>query len=425
MNAFSSSQPDRQQAVFFLSDIIGAKVYHRSKKIGKLTDIVIIEQEKIPEVTHLVVKRPFGYKSLLVPWGKVSEFGGAGISIDVDSIVPYEEDPAETQVLLRDHVLDKKVIDLDDNEIDVVYDIKLVMRGGRLYATDVDFSRYGFLKRIGLKFLANLIYSLAEIFRKETLSWAYVQHLPESIGSFRGNIKLKILKETLPEIHPVDLADILEELEENQRLAIFNELDTEHASDTLEEMEPRVQRSLISSLENERVADLIDEMTPAQAADVLSILPSEEAEKILDLMEHEETDKIESLLEEQDDTISNLATVQYISMRSDATVSETIDNFRRVAPDKDVVTYVYVVDEENRLLGVVAIQELLMAGTEDRLGDIMATQVIRLHPEDKITEAREAFARYGFRALPVTNEESTIVGVVPYRDIMNLEHRFA
>ncbi|MEA5114241.1 MAG: CBS domain-containing protein [Geobacteraceae bacterium] len=425
MNTFSSNQPDLQQAVFFLSDIIGAKVFFRGKKIGKLNDIAIIEQEKIPEVTYLVIKRPFGYKTLLVPWEKVTEFGGAGIGIDVDSIEAFEEEPSESQVLLRDHILDKKVIDMDDNEIDVVYDIKLVMRGGKIYVTDVDFSRYGFLKRIGLKPLANLIYSLAEIFRKETLSWAYVQHLPESISSFRGNIKLKILKDKLPEIHPVDLADILEELDERQRLAIFSELDTEHASDTLEEIEPRVQRSLIASLDKERVADLIDEMTPAQAADVLSILPSEEADQILDLMEHEETDKIESLLEEQDDTIANLATVQFISFRPEAAVDEAIAEYRRIAPEKDVVTYVYIVGEEDRLLGVVAVQELLMAGAGDRLEGIMTTQIIRLHPEDKIKEAAASFARYGFRALPVTNEDDFIVGVVLYRDIMNLEHKFA
>jgi CBS domain-containing protein/sporulation protein YlmC with PRC-barrel domain len=414
-----------QEAVFFLSDIIGSKVFIKGKKVGKLNDIAIIEQDRIPEVTHLVVKRPFGYKSLLVPWEKVTEFHKGGIAVGIESVDECEGDPEESQVLLRDHILDKRVIDMDDKEIDVVYDIKMALRGGRLFATDVDFSRYGFLKRIGLKPVANIIYSLAEIFKKETLSWAYVQHLPESISSFRGDVKLKILKEALPEIHPVDLADILEELDEGQRLAIFSELDTEHASDTLEEIEPRVQRSLISSMDKERVADLIDEMTPAQAADVLSVLPSEDAETILDLMEHEETGKIESLLEEQDDTISNLATAQFISFRPDTMVDTVMAEYRRIAPDKDVLTYIYVVDEENRLLGVIAVQELLMAGAGDRLEDIMTTQVIPLHPDDKISEAAAAFSRYGFRALPVTDETGIIKGVVLYRDIMNLEHRFA
>ena len=112
-----------------------------------------------------------------------------------------------------------------------------------------------------------------------------MQQLPADIGSFNGNVKLNVLKEKLPDIHPVDLADILEELEHEQRMAIFNQLDTEHASDTLEEVEPRVQRDLVSSLTIERVTELVNEMTPAQAADLLAELPASESDAILDKIE--------------------------------------------------------------------------------------------------------------------------------------------
>ena len=87
----------------------------------------------------------------------------------------FEREPEETQILLKDHILDKKVIDMDDNEIDVVYDVKLVLRNGKLYVTDVDFSKYGLLKRLGLRYLPKRIYGLADFFKKETLSWSYVQ----------------------------------------------------------------------------------------------------------------------------------------------------------------------------------------------------------------------------------------------------------
>ena len=97
--------------------------------------------------------------------------------------------------------------------------------------------------------------------------------MPHDIGRFEGNVKLNLLKEKLPQIHPVDLADILEELDHDHRVAIFNQLETEHASDTLQEVEPRVQRKLVSSLPIERVAEIVNEMTPAQAADILAALP--------------------------------------------------------------------------------------------------------------------------------------------------------
>ncbi|HEX9078256.1 MAG TPA: CBS domain-containing protein [Desulfuromonadaceae bacterium] len=407
---------------YFLSDLIGAKVMVQGKKVGKLDDLLIREHEKIPEVTHLIVTRPFGHKSLLVPFERVSELGHDKAVLGIPDITPFEGEPEETQVLLKDHILDKKVIDLDGNEIDIVYDVKLVLRNGRLFATDVDFSRYGLLKRLGLRYVAKFAYHLAEMFKKETLSWAYVQPLPEKIGSFKGNVKLNILKEALPDIHPIDLADILEELSEEQRLAIFNELDTEQASDTLEEIEPRVQRSLISSMDKERVADLIDEMTPAQAADVLSALSTEEADQILDLMEHTEAGKIESLLERQDATIVNLTTKHFIRMLPDMTADLIIAAFRKFAEDADVLDYIYVVDHDEKLQGVVSLPDLLMAKPESHLKDIMVTQVISLEETDTIDDAKEKFARYRFDALPVTSPEDVIKGVVTYRDIMGLDH---
>ncbi len=422
--AIVKEKQDQMETFYFLSDIIGVKVYLRGKKIGKLQDVVIQEHEKIPEVTHFVVHRPFGHKPLLVPWEKVKELSRRNIVMDIEDMGKYEGEPEESQVLLRDNVLDKKVIDMDDNEIDVVYDIKMVARGGKLYVTDVDFSRYALLKRLGLKPVAKML-SDQGLLKKETLSWAYVQPLPENIGRFKGHVKLNIIKEKLSEIHPVDLADILEELGQEQSLAIFEELDIDHASDTLEEIEPRVQRALISSMDKERVADLIDEMTPAQAADVLSVLPAQDADEIMKLMEHEESGKIEALLESQDETIANLTSSSFIKFKPGDIVSDVIDAYRSIAPDKDFNTYIYVVDSDEKLLGVVNLQELLTAPVGSRLEEIMTTQVISLNPGDTIAEASSKLLRYGFRGLPVTNEEDLIVGVVPYRDVINLEHRFA
>ncbi|MGA2192711.1 MAG: CBS domain-containing protein [Nitrospirota bacterium] len=421
MNTILTNKQDRSESIYFLSDIVGTKVFLHDQKIGKLQDVIIREHEKLPEVTHFIVGRPFGRKPLLVPWDKVAEINRHEVIISGEDAAIYEGEPAPSQVLLRDHILDKKVIDMDDNEIDVVYDIKLVVRNGKMYVTDVDFSGYALLKRLGLKPIAKVLFDHG-VLKKDTLSWAYVQHLPEDIGRFRGAVKLKVLKDKLSDIDPVDLADILEELDNEQRLAIFQELDTEHASDTLEEIEPRVQRTLISSMDKGRVADLIDEMTPAQAADVLSVLPAQEKDEILKLMEHEEAEKIESLLDKQDDTIANMTTAGFIKLGPEETVDDAIKAYRLMAPDADVTTYIYVVDPEDRLLGVVNLQELLIAKLQQRLEEVMSTQVISLGLNDTIDEAEDKFLRYGFRALPVAGEDDVIVGVVPYRDIMNLKH---
>jgi magnesium transporter len=423
MNTAIDKKQEQIEAVYFLSDIIGRKVFNNDGKIGKLRDIAIREDEKLPKVTHFIVHRPFGHKPLLIPWERVVGINPRGIVVDIESLEQYEGEPAESQVLLNDHVLDKKVLDMDDNEIDIVYDVKLVLRNKVLYVTDVDFSRYALLKRLGLKPLLKLLRN-SDLVKKETLSWSYVQPLPENIGRFKGNVKLNVLKEKLPEIHPVDLADILEELSEEQRLAIFNELDTEHASDTLEEIEPRVQRELISCIKKERAAELINDMTPAQAADILAILPGSEADDILKLIDKENVQKIQYMLDKQEEKIINFSTSHFIKLPPHMRASQVLLQFREIASDKDEIMYLYVVDEKDALLGLVDLKEVLKAKADEKLEDIMITSVISLNPENTLIEASKMFSRYSFRAIPITDDHDVILGVVPYRDIMNLKHRF-
>lgn len=419
-----SENNNLKESSFFLSDIIGKKVFWKNKKIGKLSDIVVFETEKIPEATHILVSRAFGYQSLLIPWKNVIKFDINDIRIDITGTEKYEIEPRESQVLLKDHILDKKILDTDDNEIEVVYDIKLVVKNKKLYVTEVDSSKYGLLKRIGLNFIANFIYSLANKIKTDTISWAYVQPLPETLTSFEGNVKLKVLKEKLPEIHPVDLADILEELDPEQRLAIFNELDTEQASDTLEEIEPRVQRDLIASIEKEKAAELINDMTPGQAADILAILPSIDAEDILNLIDQESRGKIEYLLEKHDENILNFATSHFFKFNPDTTVSDALREIHTTAKDKDVIMYLYIANGEDKMIGVVDIRELLQEEPQDRLESIMTAHVISLNPDSTLMDASRMFSRYLFRAIPVTDENDRIQGVIPYKDIMTLKHRF-
>jgi len=410
---------------YMLSDLTGLRAMINGKKIGTLDDIIVTDAPKLPEVTHVRITRPFGYPALIVPWNHVGDISGRNIALNIVDTKPFEGAPVPGQVCLKDHLLDKKVLDCNDDEVEIVYDIKLAARNGKLFVTDVDCSRAAFLRRIGLKRIANFIRSLAATIKDETIPWSYVQQLPEDIGAFRGNVKLNVLKDKLPEIHPVDLADILEELDHDERIALFSQLDTEHASDTLEEVEPRVQRDLVASLTKARAAELINDMTPAQAADFMAVLPASEADAILELVEPDEARKVRNLLEHHEDKISDFATKHFISFPADIEIRQVLNKYRSIAKSADVVVYVYVVGEGNKLLGVMDIKGLLRADPSERLADQMKTNVVTLTAESTIKEAAKLFARYNFRAIPVVDDREAIIGVIPYRDIMELKHQFA
>jgi magnesium transporter len=335
---------------FLLSDLIGLKATVDGKRVGKLSDVVVTEANKIPEVTDFLISRPFGYKPLMIPWARIGKIDEDFVALDIEAVEPFEGEPKPGELCLKDHLLDKKVLDCDDDEVEVVYDIKLALRGGKLYVTDVDCSRAAFLRRIGLGGVANFVQGIAARIKDETIPWTYVQPLPEDVGSFKGAVKLNVLKAKLSDIHPVDLADILEELDQPKRVAIFSELEIEHASDTLEEVEPRVQRELIAALTKERAAELIKDMTPAQAADVLAALPATDVDAILELMEAEDVGKIRRILEHHEDKIADFATTHFIAFPGQTSINEVLAQYRFIARTVDVAGYIYVVDAPSKLL---------------------------------------------------------------------------
>src|SRR6202165_1516104 len=407
---------------FFLSEILGRRVFLKKKRIGRLSDLAIVETGKLPEVTQVVVARPYGYPALTIPWDRVLLISNHEVVLDLpeDALPQFERAPQENLILLHDHILDKKILDMDDHEVEVVYDVKLAFQNGKLYAAEVDFSRYRALRRLGFHKLAKL---LADRNKEDRVSWLYVQPLPEQLGSFAGNIKLKVPKAGLSEINPVDLADILEELEGGQRVALFNALDAEQASDTLEEVEPRVQRELIRAIEKERAALLINAMTPAQAADILSILPRDEAGVILKLIDKDKSSKVEHIIGEHNEQILLYASPELIKLPATTSAAEVLDRYRELATGKNVVTYVYITDAADTLKGVVDLREIVAAEPGQTLGDIMTEHVIALPKDATLREAVMLFERYNFRALPITDENDRLLGAVTSRDMRSLRPR--
>ena len=409
---------------FYLSEILDRRVFAKTKRIGRLSDLAIIETGKLPEVTQVVVDRPYGYPALTIPWDKVFLISNHEVVLDIaeENLAQFERAPQDSLILLHDHILDKKIIDMDDHDVEVVYDVKLAFQNGKLYAAEVDYSRYRALRRLGLHKLAKL---LADRNKENRVSWLYVQPLPEQLGSFAGNIKLKVRKAELNEIHPVDLADILEELEGGQRVALFNALDTEQASDALEEIEPRVQRQLIHAIEKERAAMLINEMSPAQAADILAILPRDEAAAILKLIDQDKSSKVEHIIGEHNEQILLYASPELIRLPATILAAEVLDRYRELATGKDVVMYVYVTDSAGALKGVVDIREIVRAEPGQTLGDIMTEHVIALPKDATLRDATMLFERYDFRALPITDESDQLLGAVSSRDVRALRPRLA
>jgi Mg/Co/Ni transporter MgtE len=225
-------------------------------------------------------------------------------------------------------------------------------------------------------------------------------------------VRLRIEHERLADIHPSELADILEDLAPAEREAVFTSLDEEVAAETLEEVEPKLQKALLEKLGEERIADIVEEMDPGAAADLLAELPEEQSDAILEEMEPEERQEVAELLEFDEDSAAGCMTTDFVSLGKDSTVAQAVESLRNFDGDPESVTEIYLLDEKRVLRGAISLARLVMAQPETRLAVLAESRIhscpIALHQN----ELAELFDKYNLHALPVVDPQGRMVGVV-------------
>jgi Mg/Co/Ni transporter MgtE len=232
----------------------------------------------------------------------------------------------------------------------------------------------------------------------------------------KGDVKLTVAKSRIGEIHPQDLADILEDLDREERIHIFNVLDSKAAAATLDATEPRVQREILADMSAERVAQIFDHLSAVEIADVISVLPSNEAEEFQKALSGSRATRVQELLTKHDVPASILAVHRFLQFPGDLIVEDAFVRFRKEAPGTLVVMYIYVADAEGHLRGVIDINELLQANPQSKLEDIMVRNVVTVAPDTRRWTIEALFRRYRFRAIPVVDYGGKIVGVVREKD---------
>jgi Mg/Co/Ni transporter MgtE len=225
-------------------------------------------------------------------------------------------------------------------------------------------------------------------------------------------VKLRIEYERLAEMHPSDLADILEDLAPAEREVIFTSLDEEVAAETLEEVEPKLQKALLEKLDEEKIADIVEEMDPGAAADLLAELPEEQSDAILEEMEPEERQEVEDLLEFDEDSAAGCMTTDFVSLGMNSTVAQAVQALRNFDGDPESVTEIYLLDEMGVLRGAIPLARLVMAQPETRLSVLAEPRVLSCPSGLHQNHLAELFDKYNLHALAVVDAKGCMVGVV-------------
>jgi magnesium transporter len=228
------------------------------------------------------------------------------------------------------------------------------------------------------------------------------------------------LRVLLARVHPADIADLLDILDEPERVVVFELLDDVTASEVLDETLDDTTLDIIDAVPAEQVADLLEILPMDDAAELLSELPPDRSEELLALMEPEEATEVQTLLAYADETAGRLMNEKVIRARRRWTVEETIQHLREMDPETETFAYLYTVDEDNLLTGVVPLRRLLTASPDIILGELTEPHVVSVNVDTDQEDVARLVARYDFAAIPVVDRERRLAGVVTHDDVVDI-----
>jgi CBS domain-containing protein/sporulation protein YlmC with PRC-barrel domain len=382
-------------------------------RVGRLTDLVFALKEPYPEVVGIYLEHGWGKPTEFIPWDRVLRIEDDAIFIlpseQGGSYPPFTDQPG--WIMLDTHLMGRTILDMDGRRTEVVNDVHLLEAKGRLLLIHVDSSFNGFLRRWGLGRIQG--------FKEDLISWKYVQPLSLEDATITDKVSLSVTRKQLKELPSEDLADALEELTGSEQEALFSALDSEKAADTLLEAEPRAQRQLIANLRKERARQILGEMTIPQLANLFTVLPHDDTTEMMGLLPDESVRRIKTILAAREAKANDLLSGEFVSFPKEAKVREVLEYIRRSGLEPHHLSYAYVVAPESKLLqGVVDLRELLLAGDEMTLGEIMAFPVVSAEQDDTQEDLEQIFAKYHYRMIPVVDAQDRILGIIRYKDIM-------
>ncbi|MFZ1085960.1 MAG: CBS domain-containing protein [Terracidiphilus sp.] len=404
--------PTRTTARVSLTALLGTPVTDAQGHLrGRLKDIAVATGADAGKVAGLVLKTKAGLR--IVPSHEVMETPAGTLELrSIKALAPLDDQ--SNYLYLQQDLIDRQIIDIHGRKVVRVNDVDLEWMGQGaahlLRVAEVEVGLRGAIRRVFKGVLPRAaLESISRKFAARGIPWEFVDVI--EVDPAR-RVKLRIEYERLGEMHPSDLADILEDLAPAEREAVFSSLDEEVAAETLEEVEPKLQKALLEKLDEEKIADIVEEMDPAAAADLLAELSEEQSDAILEEMEPEERQDVEELLEFDEDSAAGCMTTDFVALDKAATVAQAVEALRSFDGDPESVTEIYLLDEKRILRGSIALARLVMAQPETRLSVLAEPRVLSCPVGMHQNELAEYFDKYNLHALAVVDAQGRMVGVV-------------
>ena len=244
--------------------------------------------------------------------------------------------------------------------------------------------------------------------------------LGETLAALVEGKKYTTLRDILVTMNAVDVAAVFEDMPEEKLPLLFRLLPKELAAETFVEMDPEAQELLIRGFSDNELKEVVDELYVDDAVDIVEEMPANVVKRILRQADPEMRKMINEILKYPDDCAGSIMTTEYVSLRPNMTAEEAIKRIRRTGVDKETIYTCYVTDNNRKLIGMISMRTLILAEDDDVLEDIMESNVISVNTLEDQESVAQMFTKYDFVALPVVDQENRLVGIVTVDDAIDV-----
>jgi magnesium transporter len=405
----------------FATELMGAEAYDaQGNFVGRVREFFIEPAQAPNRLSHFLLSRG-RFQPLIARHDQIANVapGTVRLSVSERELVPYE--PNEAWLAVKKDLMDQQIIDTRGRKVVRVNDVDLAEQRSNgnveLRLTQVDVGLPGAVRRLLQGVLSpGVIRKLQSRLPQSSIRWEFVNLIePDPLR----RVKLRITHEKLEDLHPADLADIIEHLSAAERQGIIASLDEETAAAVFGELDERLTTQLVEQLDPEKAADIIEEMSPDAAADLLGDLSKETTEELLEEMPGREADEVRELMEFDPSTAGGMMNTEFVFVGDTSTRDEVLIWMRDQELNIDQLDTIVLLDGEAQYAGTVPIARLLLASSEQTMVDLRMEPVLSVAPEAEEKEVFELFDKYNLRTLTVIDDEKRPIGTVAVDDVVS------
>jgi flagellar motility protein MotE (MotC chaperone)/sporulation protein YlmC with PRC-barrel domain len=406
-------------SVVALSELLGASVRDASGAVrGRVREIAIAPQDHPTRVAYLIVKVADGERTLTP-----DDITTAGAAVRANTeLSHWARVPAlDGVLLLKRDLLDQQIIDIHGRKVVRVNDVELestpVNSHLLLNVVAVDVGARGAVRRLSKGLVPSFtLRALLQRIPPRVIPWDFVDLLETDPAR---RVKLKIAYRGLSQMHPADIADIVEDLAPADREAVFETIDEDVAAETLEELDSDVQISVVESLDKQRAADIVGEMDPDAAADLLGELAEERSDEILEEMAPEDRREVTQLLEFGEHTAAGRMTTEFIVVPETSVVDDAIEALKAFEGSAEAVATIYLTGAGQKLVGAVPLVKIAVSSPAIQLSSL-SDPYIACAPDTPQDEVAALFDKYNLITLAVVDEHGRISGIITADDVISM-----